>query len=344
MVVRDIALGLSKAGWPAGVCALEYDGPLSAELNEQGITTVVIAKQGGEILGPMYRLWRAFRAFRPNVVHTHHFYELLFAWPGALLCGARLVHTEHEFHSLSAVRARRLLRLLSVLCHKVTAVNRETAEYLREVVKIPPDKVVTIVNGIDLQRFASSRSAGIRTAASISPATSIIGTVARLEPPKNHALLLKAFRLVLDQAHDAHLLVVGDGSLRTSLEALSTELLLAGRITFLGARRDIPELLADMDIFVLSSDLEGLPVALLEAMAAGVPVVATAAGGIPSVVTDGVTGLLAKPGDDVGLAANISMMIDNKPLAKQFAGKAQEFVREYYNAKSVQEQYGAIYS
>lgn len=341
MVARDIALGLAKAGWPSGVCALEYDGPLRGELQEQGVTTVVIAKQGREVFGPMVRLWRAFRAFRPDVVHTHHVYELIYAWPGALLCGARLIHTEHEFHSLAGDRRRLLLRFLSVFCRKVTAVNEETAAYLREVVKIPARKVVTVVNGIDLDRFSAARN--IRKELKLPTAIPIVGIVARLEAPKNHALLLRTFLRVSGHFPDVRLLVVGDGLLRSRLEELALELKLADQVIFLGARRDIPELLATMDLFVLSSDREGLPVALLEAMAAGLPIVTTAAGGIPSVIEDGVTGLLVSPGDEIGLAEKIEVVLKNLDLRDKLGENGKFFVLKHYSFERVLEQYMDLY-
>jgi glycosyltransferase involved in cell wall biosynthesis len=142
---------------------------------------------------------------------------------------------------------------------------------------------------------------------------------------------------------DVQLLIVGEGSLRGSLEELSKLLGISGRVVFLGARRDIPELLASMDVFVLSSDLEGLPVALLEAMAAGRPVVATASGGIPSVIKDGVTGLLVKTGDEEGLASGIESVLKNSALSELLGENGRAFVRNNYGFESVINQYMRLY-
>jgi glycosyltransferase involved in cell wall biosynthesis len=341
MVARDIAIGLAKAGWASGVCALEYDGPLRAELEEQGVSTAVIAKQGRGMFGPMYRLWQAFRAFRPDVVHTHHVYELVYSWPGALLCGARLIHTEHEFHSLAGDRRRFILRVLSNLCRKVTAVNEETAAYLRDVVKIPSRKVVTVVNGIDLERFSVEST--LREELQVTDATPLIGIVARLEPPKNHVLLFRAFRQVVEHIPETRLVVVGDGSLRQSLEELSVELDLTDRIIFLGERRDIPNLLAAMNLFVLSSDREGLPVALLEAMAAGLPIVSTSAGGIPSVIEDGVTGLLVGVGNEEGLGLGIERVLKDDELKLWLGKNGKEYVLKHYDLEQVITRYMSLY-
>jgi glycosyltransferase involved in cell wall biosynthesis len=342
MVARDIALGLVKAGWPASVCALEHDGILREELNAQGVDTVVIAKRGREIIGPMFRLWKAFRSFQPDVVHTHHFYELFYAWPGALLCGARIIHTEHEFHSLKNGRVKRRLRRLAILCHKVTAVNDDTAVYLREVVGIPAHKVVTVGNGIDVERFKGCGD--VREMLGLEPSFPVAGIVARLEAPKNHALLLRAFCRLLQQIPEARLLIVGDGSLRGKMEHLADDLGIHDHTLFLGARRDIPELLASMDVVALSSDLEGLPIAILEAMAAGRPVVATGAGGIGAVVRHCETGLLVRPGDEAGLAASLATVIGDRVLARRMGENGQRFVMEHYAFKRVLRQYQSLYS
>lgn len=342
MVARDIALGLVKAGWPAGVCALEYDGPLRAELGARGVDTVVIDKRGGEFVGPMFRLWKAFRAFRPDVVHTHHLYELFYAWPGALLGGARIIHTEHEFHSLQDGRAQRRLRRLSAMCHGVTAVNEDTAAYLRDEVGIPGRKVVTIGNGIDVDRFQGCGD--VRASLGIDPSCPVVGMVARLEAPKNHPLLLRAFARVMGQFPEARLLLVGDGRRREELEGLAMSLGIRDRALFVGARRDLPELLASMDVVALISDREGLPVAMLEAMAAGRPVVATDVGGIGAVVRPGATGLLVPAGDEVALAASLAGLIGDRELARRMGENGRTLVKERYAFDRVMGQYLSLYS
>jgi glycosyltransferase involved in cell wall biosynthesis len=283
-----------------------------------------------------------FREFKPDVVHTHHFYELFYAWPGALLCGAQLVHTEHEFHSLSETKICRRLRVLSFFCRRVTAVNEETAIYLREVVKIPAHKVVMVANGIDLDCFSDVEDK--RDDLQLPADYPVIGIVARLESVKNHTMLIRAFRRVVDDIPDTRLLVVGDGSLRPDLIKLAGQLKLTEQIIFLGERRDIPELLATLDLFVLSSDREGLPVALLEAMATGLPIVATAAGGIPSVIDDGENGLLITPGDEEGLAAGIKKVLMDFQFGRQLGENAKSFVTEHFSLARVLKQYMRLYS
>ena len=290
----------------------------------------------------MLRLWKAFRAFRPDVVHTHHLYELFYAWPGALLCGARIIHTEHEFHSLQDGRARRRLRRLSAVCHGVTAVNEDTAAYLRDGVGIHGRKVVTIGNGIEVDRFQGCRD--VRASLGIDPSCPVVGMVARLEAPKNHPLLLRAFRRVMGQFPEARLLLVGDGSRREELEGLAMSLGIRDRTLFVGARRDIPELLASMDVVALISDREGLPMAILEAMAAGHPVVATDVGGIGTVVRQHETGLLVPAGDEAGLTASLAGLIGDRDLARRMGENGRALIKERHAFNRVIAQYLSLYS
>jgi glycosyltransferase involved in cell wall biosynthesis len=341
MVAKDIALGLGRMGLYNAVCALEHGGPLEEELSRAGLPSFVAGRGRGGMPGAMYRLYRIMRRFRPDVVHTHHLYELFYAWPGALACGARIVHTEHEYFSLQNPRARFYLRALARLCRRITAVNRETASFIENLLGWREERVATIVNGIDLERF--SKAVPDREALGVAPADKVLAVVARLEPVKGHSVLLEAFAQVLESMPEALLLVVGDGSARGELEARARELGVAGRVRFLGLRRDIHALLAASDAVVLASMEEGLPVSILEAMAASRPLVATAVGGVPSVVRDGETGFLVAPGDARALAGALGRVLGDEGLARQMGQNGFELVKGRYDAAAMVENYRAVY-
>jgi len=340
MVARDIALGLKGLGWANAVCALERGGALQSELEQAGVQTFVSGRNAG-VLGTMFKLFRAIRRFRPDVVHTHHLYELFYAWPGALLCGAGIVHTEHEYFSLENGKARFFIRLLSRLCKRVTAVNRETASYLENLLGWPKDRVATIVNGIDLQAFGEARPD--RASLGLAEQDRVIGIVARLEPVKGHDVLFTAFTQVQEKFPDAALLVVGDGSRRQELERMADSLGIAGRVRFLGMRRDVPQLLAAMDVMALSSLEEGLPVSILEAMGAGLPVVASAVGGIPAVVQDLETGMLVPAGDVQALAGALERVLGDAVLARAMGTAGFRLVSGKYGANAMVQSYREIY-
>ncbi len=163
--------------------------------------------------------------------------------------------------------------------------------------------------------------------------------MARLDKQKDHASLLEAARLV----PDAVFVLVGDGPLREELEDRATRLGVEERVLFLGWREDIPEVLACADLFVLPSLYEGLPLALLEAMAAGLPIVATAIGGTSEAVVDGVTGLLVPPGEPRSLAAAIRRALDDEGLARRLGAASRERVRREFSAAAMARRTVSIY-
>ena len=239
------------------MAALNLGGPLRDELEAAGARTWVVGKKGREIFRPISRLLRITREFRPEIVHTHHLHELVYSWPAALLTGAKIVHTEHDYHSLLGRKRCAILRQLARLCRTVTVANDETANHLLTVVGIPERKVVTVVNGVNVKRF--NVDCGDRESLGLKVEDRVVGVVARLAPVKNHSMLLHAFRRLLTRVPRAKLLVVGRGRERGRLEILCAELGIQDSVRFLGLRRDIPELLAVMDVLALCSNNEGLP-------------------------------------------------------------------------------------
>jgi glycosyltransferase involved in cell wall biosynthesis len=179
-----------------------------------------------------------------------------------------------------------------------------------------PSHVIPL--GIDLDRFDGARPA-------LPPDGPRVGNVARLAPQKDHRTLIEAARLV----PEAELVIVGSGELREELERAAEGV----RVRFLGARDDVPELLASFDVFAFPSRFEGLCLAVIEAQAAGVPVVATPVGGIRETVVDGETGLLVPPGDPAALAVGIRRLIEDRPAAEAMAAEARRRVRKRYSVE-----------
>jgi glycosyltransferase involved in cell wall biosynthesis len=188
------------------------------------------------------------------------------------------------------------------------------------------DKIVVVTLGFELDEFfnCESRQGQLRQELGISEEIPLVGIVARLTAIKNHRLFLEAARLVLQAGQEAMFLVVGDGELRTELEAYAAELDLKGRVIFTGWRRDLPRVYADLDVVVLSSLNEGTPVSLIEAMAAARPVVATRVGGVPDVVFDKESGYLVQSRNAEELARGIFDLLQAPDKARRMglAGRA----------------------
>lgn len=338
---KNLALAFTRQGHTSAVCAIDHGGELSVELNQHGISTTVISRKPGEYLSTMWRVWRSFRKFRPDVVHTHHLHVLIYCILAAKLVGARLVHTEHEYFSLLKPKKKLMLRILSLGCDKVTGVEDTVTAFLEHEAGVNPKKLLTIRNGVDLKKYTGP-SAISRASLGIHGDEPIIGIVARLELVKDHATLLKAFTR-LRKEHAARLLIIGDGSLRKTLEQDCGVLGIADFVTFIGARHDIPDLLKLMDVFVLCSREEGLPLALLEAMAAAKPIVATNVGSIPKVIFSGTNGLLVEKEDDISLSIRLAEVLTDKDFASHLGQTARAIINEQYDFQLTATHYLEIY-
>jgi len=338
----SLAMGLKYSAIHSSICALDLGGPLAEDLQRASIPFYVMDRTPGKDWSLFPKLYRLFRRERVNLVQTHHLTQLIYGGVAARLAGAILVHVEHEYFTLMRPKAKRQLRTLALFCHRVVAVGDEIREFLLQEVKLPPSKVTVIPNGVDVTRY-SPQSRVPRKAFHLVAEDRLIGHVARLEAEKDQETLLRAFRIVLTTYADARLVIVGDGSLRADLEAAARSLGIAERINFLGFRKDVVDLLPHLEVFVLSSAAEGLPLALLEAMACARPVIATRVGELPQVVRNGVTGLTVPPKDPVALAASITAVLKQPDWAATMGYTARQLIEEKFSLTSTVKQYQALY-
>ena len=338
----DLALVMKKHGWQSALCALEYGGPLEEMLEEEGIAHLALNRSRRPKLTSFLEMYTFLRRCRPRIVHTHHLYELVYALIPAKLAGATIVHTEHEYYSLLGKKTP-LLRRLSRFCSAVTTVGDEITAYLADKAGISAAKLHTIPNGIDLMRF-SGAGALSREALGFSPTTRLIGIVARLEPEKNHAMLLRGFAEVRRQRPETALLIVGDGSLRASLEHLCAALQITDSVRFVGTRRDIPDLLAMMDLFVLPSRNEGMPISILEAMSCGKPIIATDVGSVASVVLNGENGFIVAQDDSSMLARHIIHLLKNDSMRLAYGQRSRKMIEDSYDKHYTMTKYLKLYS
>jgi sugar transferase (PEP-CTERM/EpsH1 system associated) len=272
--------------------SLGHRGALAVDIEGCGATVIALGQPLGLKLGLIGRLARLFRRVRPDVVHTHDPRSLFYATIAARLARVpRVVHTRHGRDIDVTPRQSAMIRYVSRLVDDFVCVSGDVAS-LSRAQEIAPGRLRTIFNGIDQERFAFSGP---------TPGGPVIA-VARLSPEKDVANLIRAAAIGAQRDPDLLLEVAGDGPCRVALERMVEELGLEERVSFLGVVRDIPGLLARSAIFVLPSRSEGISLTLLEAMAVGLPVVATWVGGTPEVVLDGQTGLLVPPSDPTALA------------------------------------------
>ncbi|MDQ0285987.1 glycosyltransferase involved in cell wall biosynthesis [Desulfofundulus luciae] len=226
-------------------------------------------------------------------------------------------------------------RLLARYTHRILTVSEALRQELLIRERLHPDRVVTIHNGIDPAPFRREvdRRAVLRSLG-LPPLGRLVGTIARLAPQKGVSYFLQA-AAILCRDYQVNFVVVGDGPLRMVLEEEGRALGLGGRLFFTGERRDIPQILAAMDVFVLPSITEGLPLTILEAMAAGKPVVATQVGGLPEVVVDGETGFLVPPRDPQALARALAQLLLERQKAEEMGQKGRQRVMQHFTVEAM---------
>ncbi len=283
------------------------------------------------------------RVKQPTVFHAHLTWPLAckFGLMSAILARVpAIVATEHlfvEFHLDTSIYMQQ--RLLAASLDRYLPVSQDLAQRLRQTLHIPNHKIQVIHNGVLMEPDNCPADVTLRANLNGNSNRPIVLTVARLDKQKGHCFLLEAAALI----PQAQFVLVGEGPARSSLEEHAQALGLGDRVVFLGYRPDIPELLACCDLFVLPSLYEGLPISVLEAMAVGKPVIASAVGGTAEVVIHGETGLLVPPADPIALATAIRTLLADPTLAQRLALNGQTRAQQDFSAKRMVQQVTQVY-
>lgn len=317
------------------IAVLLNEGRLAQELRQLGVEVAVVDEHRHTSLGILRFLIRFLRGRDVDVVHTHRYKDTVLGAIAAKLTGVpRVVRTVHGLRepmrgwNRAKFSAYEALDKAALWCFvdRVIAVSRSMAETLRQS-GYRRSSVTHIHNGLDLQKVNAMRSRqDVRRELGIGSRAFLIGTVGRLSAVKGHADLLRAARLILQQEPEARFLVVGGGPLREELTALAAELGVDHACLFAGARADVCDLVGAMDVFILPSLDEGIPMALLEAMALGRPVVATRVGGVPEVIQHRETGLLVAPRNERALAGACLELAANREWGAMLGARARRVV------------------
>ena len=290
------------------------------------------------------RITRALRRFRPCVVHTH-LNALRYALLPMLYHGvSAMVHTVHNLAEREVDRPGIWLHRLAFRRGVVpVAIGQEVAASISRVYGIRG--FPSINHGIPVEVYGRPRVAREvwRRQEGIAPEDTIFVCVAQFRPQKNHRLLLEAFAKGAAAHPRAHLLLVGQGEQETRLRKQVEALGLRRRVHFMGLRTDIPEVLAAADVFVLSSDWEGSPISVMEAMSAGKPVISTAVGGVPELIENGGSGLLVPRADSESLARAVNRLATNPQMRKAMRTVAAKRATERFSVKTMTEAYEELY-
>jgi glycosyltransferase involved in cell wall biosynthesis len=342
-MAASILSGLNRAHFKPLLCGLGGSGPLLDMMAERDIACFVLNRRQGKDLSLPSKIHRLLNEQRVDVVQTHHFSSLLYAVGPARLLRLPIVHTEHSYHSLRDNRRLRwLARLTMPLARELIVVGDDVGRFLVSRIGISPERLQVIHQGVRCSDTNRSEVGRIRTELGLGHEAPVVGHVARLTAVKDQDLLLRAMQKVLQVRPDACLVLVGDGELRLRLEALSADLGIARSVRFLGFRADAEQLLHAFDLMVLSSHTEGLPIALLEGMAAGRPVVATAVGCIPELLADG-RGVLVPSRAPDRLADAILMLLADGPARARHAEAGRRHVAARFSLPEMIARYESLY-
>jgi glycosyltransferase involved in cell wall biosynthesis len=323
------------------VCLYNGERIVAQKIRALGIEVIDLGMTRPYRFDALWRLYRLLRRERPSILHCWLIHaNLLGRLVGRLARVPRII-TARRNVEIGGPWRERALRYTRRLDDAVIAVCELARQAEIERTGATPEKVVTIYNGIDpFPTIHPEQLTQLRHDLALPEKAPVIICVSRLHPQKGHDYLLAAWSRVTAVYPQAHLLIVGDGERRSQLEQLA-----AGQpqIQFTGQRNDVPQLLALSDLFVLPSLWEGLPNVVLEAMAAGLPVVATAVGGTPELVIDGETGLLVPPRDPTALAQAALTLLNDLELARQMGENGRQRVTTQFTIQQTAAQTESLY-
>jgi glycosyltransferase involved in cell wall biosynthesis len=369
-VVRTLVEYLALDGCHPVVCTFQ-DGPLRQDMERLGIRVEVLPQRRYSIVAlplfiiDMIQIWKSLaelvRKHHVDVVQTHlltslDFLVLLLLYTTNLRVVLWTFHTDRfELSAAMLPKYKWLLlpkkygyrffyRLTSHLVSGFIAVSDQVANSMVEVIGPIQDKITVICNGVDTRRYGQAVDRTlVRSQLGLEANTRLIAIVATLREAKGHRYMIEAMASIVPRHPDLHVLFIGDGELREELQARVKRLDLCNHVHFLGNRHDVPELLAASDFFVLPSVREGLSMALLEAMATGLPIVATEVSGTGQVIIPNKTGILVPPGDVQRLAQAIEQLIADPIQTRAMGAAAKQRVEAGFSAQKQVDEHLALY-
>lgn len=342
-VVLRLARALDRSRYTPIICCLNEPGEFAPQAAAAGIEVVAFYKRGAVDLGMLRALARTLRERRIDVVHTHLWGAHLWGRIAARMAGVpRVIATEHNTDVWKGTRHFLIDRCLAPLTTELVAVSGEVREFY-ERHRVAPGRWRVIYNGIDTSAPLQRTRPAAFDALGIPPSAPVVGLVGRLVPAKAPTLFLDAIARVAREIPTVRALIVGAGPLREEAEAHARWAGIAERTIFAGMRHDVPQILQGIDVLCFSSTREGLSIAMLEAMAAGTPVVATRVGGNPELIESDANGFLVPSGDAAALAERITALLRDPALAGRTRHNARERVERLFSLAAMVKAHETLY-
>jgi glycosyltransferase involved in cell wall biosynthesis len=340
-----LAPEMAKSKLRYGICCLTRKGELAAEVESLGVPVFSLGYRRRYAAVTVLKLRRLLREREVKIIHIHLFEPGVIGRPAAWLAGVPVVIThEHGKTLWKRWHHRWFERLAARRTDLRIAVSRDIRELRLKQEHTPPEKIVLVDNAVEPSRFEVSEAARCAKREEIGVAGSVVvGTVGRLVEAKSYDFFLEIAAEVSAKRPDVKFVLVGEGHLGESLHRMRDRLGLTDRVLFLGSRSDIPELLASMDLYVITSQREGLPVSLIEAMMAAKPIVATAVGGIPENLVDGEDGILVEPGNRKAFVEAVLGLLGDPDRMQALGQRARDKATARYSARTILETLETIY-
>jgi sugar transferase (PEP-CTERM/EpsH1 system associated) len=319
-------------------------------IKRQDVDCLALHKRPGNDASMLWKLWRLFSSMRPAIVHSRNLAALeaqLPAWLAGVGCR---IHGEHgrDVEDLDGTRRkyRWIRRIYRPLVHRYVPLSRQLADYLQQQVGVPNERIRLICNGVDIERFSPAQREPVLPPGFADADSVVVGSVGRLEPVKDQLTLVRAFTELCQrrpQDKRLRLVLIGDGSLRQALESLVAQGGIRERVWLAGSADNVTQLLNAMDVFVLPSLAEGISNTILEAMACGLPVVATRVGGNEELMVENETGFLVPRADPGAMADALLTYLDDDTLRARHGAAARCRVEKHFSIHGMVNQYLGVY-
>ena len=345
-VAVDIAVSLKRAGnFRPIVCVTRNRGPLERVLQENDVRYIVLDRRHSYEAHKFRRLDQLIHDESVRILHAHKLWSNFWGSIVGALSSVPLISHFHAHHAKGeSWRSLMAARLVDRVSRKIISISEYERTRLIEEENISPDKIETIYNGINLDKYRTEPNPELRRELGIDVDAPVVGIVAAFRPQKHHELFLRAARDVLARNPDAVFLLVGDGVKREAMETHASELGIAASCRFAGFRADVPAVISAMDIGVLSSHWEGLPIAMLEYMASARPVVSTNVSGVSEVLDDGDSGYLVPPDDGGALAGRINDLLADRSRAQEMGRRGRQVARDKFSQDTMIRRIEGLYS
>lgn len=329
------------------ICCLTKSGDAGSRL-EKSVKIHEMHKRGGNDWRMIPMLTNLIREVKPDIVHTRNWGTIDGIVAAKIRGVSAIIHGEHGWNIDDPqgrnFKRRMVRRMLSgAAVDRFVVVSEDIRRWMVDSIGIKDTKITKILNGVDMKRFYPGNKNGARRALGFSEKDVLIGTVGRLDPIKDQQLLLQAFSHLQGDGNELRLILIGDGPEKRSLESIKEKLPCKDRIVFLGERNEVEKILPALDMFVLSSKNEGMSNTILEAMAVGLPVVATSVGGNLELVTRGKTGLFFEPGDIRGLAEALKFYISHEEEKRLHGANGRRKAEQHFSLSRMVEEYETLY-